>query len=279
MKEIYQYNHYRRFLGDYFAESKRTTPAFSHQFFARKAGISSTGFMLHVIKGERNLTVPVMHKVARAVGLDRDETEFFELLVLFDQAKDQKSKDYYFRKIMSCRREKSTLQLQDMQYEFYNQWYHSVVRELLAMVDQPLDFARLGKMVLPRLSASQARSSVKLMEKLGIVGKRDDGAYALNHAYIEGSGSVNQMAIVNFQRKMLELAQQSWENSPPGEANIHTLTLSMSEELADEIKHDIESFRKRMVEKVLNEKKAAEKVYQLNITIHPVSKRIEGGTK
>lgn len=279
MKEIYQYNHYRRFLGDYFAESKRTTPAFSHQFFARKAGISSTGFMLHVIKGERNLTVPVMHKVARAIGLDREETEFFELLVLFDQAKDQKSKDYYLRKIMASRREKSTMQLRDMQYEFYDRWYHSVIRELVPMVDQPLDYARMAKMVLPRLSASQARASVKLMEKLGILTRRDDGTFVLNHAYIEGSGSVNQVAIVNFQREMLELARRAWENSPPGEANVHTLTLSMSEELADEIKQDIESFKQHIVEKVVNEKKAPEKVYQVTITIHPVSRRLEGGTE
>jgi uncharacterized protein (TIGR02147 family) len=89
---IYQYSDYRAFLRGYFSQKKAASKAFSHQNFARKAQIKSSGFMLHVMKNERNLTKPVLLKVARAIGLNPAETEYFEYLVSFDQAKTQADK-------------------------------------------------------------------------------------------------------------------------------------------------------------------------------------------
>ena len=90
MKTIYEYIDYRSYLGDYFIERKKANPRFSHQLFAQKAGIKSSGFVLHVIKGQRNLTKPVLLKISRALGLDSAQTDYFEDLVSFDRAKEPK---------------------------------------------------------------------------------------------------------------------------------------------------------------------------------------------
>jgi uncharacterized protein (TIGR02147 family) len=57
--DVFQYLDYRAFLRDYYKEKKAASKTFSYVNFARKAKISSSGFLLHVIKGERNLTGPV----------------------------------------------------------------------------------------------------------------------------------------------------------------------------------------------------------------------------
>jgi uncharacterized protein (TIGR02147 family) len=78
MPDIYQYIDYRAYLRDYFAESKKSNPAFSHMFFAKKAGINSSGFVHLAMNGKRNLTKPVLLKIARAIGLNAEQTEYFE---------------------------------------------------------------------------------------------------------------------------------------------------------------------------------------------------------
>jgi uncharacterized protein (TIGR02147 family) len=99
MPEIRRYTDCRAFLRDWFAEQKTQRLGFSHQFFARKAGIGSSGFLLHVMKGERNLTRPVLLKVARAMGLSLADTAFFEGLVCFDQAGTPDEREYYYTRI------------------------------------------------------------------------------------------------------------------------------------------------------------------------------------
>ena len=103
MLNIYTYIDYRLFLRDFYETSKKKNPTFSFQSFARKAHIASSGFLLHVMKGERNLTRPVMLNVAKAMRLTPEQTDYFENLVLFAQAKNQQEKDRSYDKIRTLR--------------------------------------------------------------------------------------------------------------------------------------------------------------------------------
>lgn len=53
MPKIYNYIDYREFMNDYYKEQKEKKKTFSFQSIARKCGISSSNFLLHVIKGEQ----------------------------------------------------------------------------------------------------------------------------------------------------------------------------------------------------------------------------------
>jgi uncharacterized protein (TIGR02147 family) len=276
MKNIYNYSDYRLFLKDYFEESKRTCKAFSHQFFARKAGIRSSGFMFHVIKGQRNLTQAVLHKVAHAIGLNSLQTEFFEVLVNFNQAKQQRDKDYYLQKMMEKRRSIKTIRIEDKQFEFYKEWRHSAVREIIPVLGKDATPTAIAKLLVPQISAAQVRKSLKLLMELGLVHKSDDSHFEITHQYIEGDDPVHRAAIVQFQRQMLGLALQSWDNCPAGETSAHTLTLAMSEKLAHELREDIELFKKKLVEKVLAENELPERLYEVTMNYFPLSKRKKG---
>jgi uncharacterized protein (TIGR02147 family) len=184
MKNIYEYIDYRAYLGDYFTERKKANQHFSHQLFAQKAGIKSTGFVLHVMKGERNLTKPVLLKIARAVGLDSAQTDYFEDLVSFDQAKNQSDKEYYFNRIASKRENAKVRTLDDRHYEFYSQWYHSVIRELITLAENTEDLRALSKVLVPAITPTQFKRSLKLQEELGLIRKRKDGAYEQTESFI-----------------------------------------------------------------------------------------------
>jgi|WetSurMetagenome_2_1015567.scaffolds.fasta_scaffold140885_1 uncharacterized protein (TIGR02147 family) len=273
MPEIYQYTDYRKFLEDYFEESKKTCKAFSHQYFARKAGIKSSGFMLHVIKGQRNLTSTVLHKVAHAIGMDASQTEFFEVLVNFNQAKEQRDKDYYLEKLMEKRRLIKTVHLVDRQFEFYKEWYHSAIREIIPIAGKNATPTGIAKLLVPEISPAKVKASLKLLEELGLVRKTPDGIHEITHQYIEGDDPIHRAAIVNFQRHILDLAKESWDNCKASESAAHTLTLAMSEKLAREIRGDIEQFKKKLIEKVIAEKGAPERLYQITMNYFPLSKR------
>jgi uncharacterized protein (TIGR02147 family) len=276
MPDIYRYTDYRAFLRDYFAEQKAVNKAFSHLFFARKAGIKSSGFVLHVMKGERNVTRPVALNIARAIGLDPAQTEYFEDLVSFGQVKTQSDREFYFGRITAKRKNVRAKPLDDRQYEFYSAWYHSVIRELITLVDKNNDPSALSKLIVPPITPKQAKNSLKLQAELGILRKGKNGRYRQAAPFVSGGGPVRNTAIVKFQKEMLEHAKAAWDLFKADETTMHTETLCMSGELVDRILQEIRNFKDRLLEIVGNEKKPPERVFHLNLNLFPVTKSIKG---
>jgi len=275
MPDIYHYTDYRAFLRDFFIERKSVNSGFSHQSFARRAQIKSKGFLLHVMQNERNLTKPVLLKVARAIGLTPAETEYFEDLVSFDQAKNTTDKNFYFAKIASRRSTIQCKNLDDLHYAFFSAWYHSVVRELITLVSPNADSAKLAKLLIPPISAAQVRESLKLMLSLGLIKKDGEGNYTQNEPFITAGGPVRNIAIMNFQKSMLALASQAWDYFSENEINMNTLTMTMSDDCIAVINKEIALFKKRLLDLIANEDKKATRVHHLNISFFPVSRRIK----
>jgi uncharacterized protein (TIGR02147 family) len=276
MPDIYQYTDYRAFLRDYFAEQKAARPGFSHQYFARRAGIKSTGFVLHVIKGERNLTRPVMLGIARAIGFNPKQTGYFEDLVSFCQAKNQNEREYYFNRVSALRKKIRVSALDDKQYAFYSEWHHAVLRELVNIMCDETSAAAFAKTLIPPIDPKQAKQSLSLMEELGVLKKDHSGKYRQAEQFISGGGQVRSTAIVAYQKEMLEQAKRAWDRFSTDETTMHTVTLCMSEGLLERVRQEVRDFKERLLDMAGSEEKNPERVYHLNINLFPVTKAIQG---
>ncbi|MDQ3002308.1 MAG: TIGR02147 family protein, partial [Fibrobacterota bacterium] len=102
--DIFTYLDYRRFLGDYFRALKGDSPKLSFRGFAKSAGFTSPNFLQQVIKCERNLGSANLVAVARAFKLGKLETEFFQILVSYAQARTNDEKDLFYQKILRNKR-------------------------------------------------------------------------------------------------------------------------------------------------------------------------------
>jgi uncharacterized protein (TIGR02147 family) len=276
MPDIYSYTDYRLFLGDYFSQEKSRNHAFSHQYFARKANIKSSGFVLHVIKRERNITRPVLLNIARAIGLSGPETEYFEDLMAFDQAKTQSDREHYFARIAAKRKHVKATSLDDRQYEMYSSWYNPVIRELVTLAKNNHEPAAIAKNLIPSITLKQAKTSLKLMEELGLLQKNKNGNYQQAQKFLSAGGPVRNTALVKYQKEMLHHAVESWDRFSQNELAMHTVTLCMSEALFSTIKEEVRAFKNRILELAEQEKVKPERIYHLNINMFPVTKTIKG---
>jgi uncharacterized protein (TIGR02147 family) len=277
MADLLQYLDFRAYLRDYYREKKAASPAFSHQSFARKAGIASSGFLLHVMKGERNLTGPVRFKVAQAMGLGKAEAEYFGWLVDFGQAKSQGEKDLAYGKIMAIRRHAQVRQIEDGQFAFYSDWLHSVLRELAPLAPAKFPVARLAKLVVPPPSAAEAAASLKLLLELRLFSRAADGAFAQRDPFVGGSGApVRKPAITHFQRAMLELAKQAWDHFGENEIAMRTATLALSEGAAAAAKQELKACLARILDLAQADSAPADRVYHVNLNFFPMTKDLKG---
>jgi uncharacterized protein (TIGR02147 family) len=125
--------------------------------------------------GERNLSKQSVLKFARALGINKKETEYFENLIFFNQSKTLEEKNYFLGKLMKYREKGDPKKIEEAEYDYYTNWYNPVVRELVCAVDFNDDYKRLGNAVVPAITPAEAAGSLALLQKLKFIVRADDG--------------------------------------------------------------------------------------------------------
>src|SRR6266849_8152367 len=98
--DLFTYIDYRSFLKDEFAFIKSKSRRLSYRIFAKQAGFTSPNFLQMIIQGKRNLNSTHTIGAAKAFNLNKQETEFFQNLVGYNQARSLDEKNLFYQKIL-----------------------------------------------------------------------------------------------------------------------------------------------------------------------------------
>jgi uncharacterized protein (TIGR02147 family) len=274
MPDIFTYTDYRTFLADYYCCHKTENPAFSYQLLSDRAGFSNRGFIFNVITGTKNLSQSSAVKLSQALRLNSKESDYFENLVSFNQAKNLRERNYFFEKlnaIKSNRQGAATIrETRKEQYEFYAAWYISAVRSLIDMHKFKDDYQWLAKSVFPPIKPKEAKKAVQLLEKLGMIRKQKDGFYKVADKTITAGKEIVQLGLLNFHCQAAELAKKALRDLPKDKRNISGLTLGISKKTYDSMCTEIEAFQSKLLA-MAEADNEADNVYQLNFHFFPVS--------
>ncbi|MDQ3003291.1 MAG: TIGR02147 family protein [Fibrobacterota bacterium] len=275
MKSIYEYTNYRFFLKDYYEEQKKET-GFTYREFSRLTGMNSTSWLLHLIKGSKNLSADSIIRVAKALKMTKAESGYFEMMVPFTQARTNGVKDHYFQRMLGLKRKLKITEIGEELYDYYIKWYHPVIRSMVSKVDfrdgeGGHDFGLLGRCLMPAIPAREAKKSVRLLEKLDLIVAGKDGRYTQSNAVVSTGDEVASLNIVNYHKQVSRLAEGAHDLSSKEERDISALTLGISEEDFLRIKARIQAFRKEIMVLAM-ESKSPDRVYQLNFQLFPVGR-------
>ena len=270
MVNIFKYTDYRKYLKAYFADRKKKDSRFSHRWLAQKLELATSNFIMLVMQGKRNLNRSLCFKISEVFKHSPKEASYFDNMVNFIQAKTNKEKDLYFSRMMALRKNIKIDKIEERQYEYYTNWYHPVIRELITSPDFNGDVKVLSKKLLPGISPTQVKKSIDILLKLGFIKKRGK-RYIQSSPFITTGPEVNSLAVVNFHRIMGKLAVEALDRIPKQQRNITASTIYITQSTFDTIRKKIEAFRKELLTLADSDQKA-ERVYQLNFQLFPVSK-------
>ncbi|MGA2508190.1 MAG: TIGR02147 family protein [Chitinispirillaceae bacterium] len=274
MLNVFSYTDYRKYLLDYYQEKKKDNQTFSYNSFSIKAGFRNKGFLHTVLHGSRNLSKSSIVKIVTAIGLKKSEAEYFENLVFFNQAIDLIERTYFCEKLNSVRTPSRSVtvvqQTRRDQYEFYSRWYHSAIRSLIDMYPFKNDYLWLAKNVFPAITPKQAKRSVELLAKLGLIEKKKDGVYALTSKNITTGNEITAVAALQFHKESAHLVEHALDTLPRDKRNVTGLTLGISENMYNKICDEITAFRTRIVNMVQDDV-GTDRTYQLNFHFFPIT--------
>lgn len=279
MVNIFEYQNYRLYLRDYYNDQKATKRYFSYRYFSKKAGINASAFLYYVIQGKRNLTKKSIDKISTAIGHSRDENEYFENLVFFNQAKTIADKTMYYSRIVECRKPIDIKTIDKDRYEFYGTWYHSVIREIVTMIDFHDDYNLLASSLAPAISAKEARESIILLERLGFLERDEKGLYHQTDNIIAAKQSGSDAFIIEkFQTEMLAMAIKAYDTISRAERLSASTTFSISKATFELFKMKTREFRKELLQ-IARLDNEPDRVYQFTFNLFPVSKSTDENKK
>jgi len=271
MSDIYAYSDYRQYLKDHYERNKAVHPGFSYRFMAEKAGINSAPYFKFVIEGKRNLSKKTILKTCMALKLKDKEAEYFEHLVFFNQAKTADEKSVYFDKLISLQRYRNIPRIKLDQMEYFQEWHHCVIRELVTMSDFGNDYGRLGKLLNPPIPAVKAEASVKLLLELGFL-KREKGIYLQVDPILTTGPGVQDFQVIRYQIRMMQLAIEAFERCRADERMISSSTMGVSRTTFERVVKKVRDFRAHLAEMVSQDENP-ERVYQLTVSMIPLSQK------
>lgn len=265
---VFDYTNYRTYLKDLYVYFKASTPYFSYRYFSKLAGFSSPNFYKLVSEGKRNLSQDGIQKFSKALKLKGKEARHFRLLVLMDQSSSAEEKDFFTRQIFKSKTYKTLKPLSEAQYNYYEQWYHIPMRELVERSDFKNDPKWIARQFSPPLTEKQAREGLGTLVKLGFI-QKENGRFKQTDKAITAGDEVTHQAFARFQQKMVELGAEALDRYSSDERDISSLTMGVSEGTFEKVRQMVIDFRREVIA-VVSQDEVVDEVLQLNFQLFPL---------
>ncbi len=268
---------YQDYLKELYTNCKLLFGKYSYLSLANDLGFSSTNVIHLMVQGKRPLTLKSAVKIAEALGLVGKERLYFEAVVQYQNERDVRMRESLFKKIIAMRSEVLDGDLEKARLEFFSEWYHPAIYELIALEDFQGDSKWIADRLQHRIRPEQARKSLQLLELLGLISQDSVTGKYVVHAYSLTTGDeVASIGVVRYHQKMIDLGRESITRVDESERDVGAITVSVSTECFERIKEEIQSFRKKMLA-IADESQSKDAVYQMNIQFFPLTKKLQGG--
>lgn len=266
---VFAYFDSRRFLRDAQQEIKTRRKAFTLEFLGTQVGLKSKGHVSLILSGEKNIPDEKIPLFAKALELDEREAVFFSHLVKFNQAATHRERKQHLDRMVAQMRI-ADRKLVPRQYALCETWWHPVIHEVLRIKDVKDDWADLGATLRPTITPEQAKESVQLLEEIGLVKKDSNGFWKPTDVVVTFGEGWKSVAVREFQRNSIEMAQGAIDRFPVCERDISMVTISVGRESFEELKERLTLFRREALALARNDK-TPDRVCHLNLSLFPVS--------
>ncbi len=264
---IYSYLNYRQYLADLIDIKKSENSKYTHRYLSEQGGFG-LGLLTKILNGERNISAKIIVKLMDLFEMDANEQIYFEAMVNFNQAHVHSEKAIYLKQIMELKQH-IVRSVDVCQYEFYNEWYFAVIRELLGIINFNGDYRALAELVSPSITVRQARRAVKVLRELEMVNDVD-GFLKPATSQISTGYETTSTAINNYIITTMEKAKEVIDYLPADEKNMSTICMSINNENRSIIIEKLRTFRRELMAFAESDEKAS-RVFQLNMQFFSLS--------
>lgn len=276
-----EYTDFRQYLKDVY-EYRRLTEStglrpYSYSTFSAAADIKSPNYLKLIIEGRRNLSEDMINRFAKALRLNKSETEEFRALVRYGQASQPLERNHYLKELadLRARRAVEAGHIDQRSWEKVPGWIGWVLYAMSEQANVNFDPEELQKLFRARASAEDIRQSLNKLLASGELARNENGDVYKARDLIESPQDLPVALIRKLQSDLIYLGIESLFRDSPKEREFGAMTVAMTEEEFQQVRFELRQLRKRLQKDILVKRKSTkgERVYQLNIQLFPVTEK------
>ena len=270
--QVTDFLNYRDYLLHLYTQRKDQESAYSYQQFSQDLDLGKTNLSWLYITGRRNLSDSTKLKVIKALGLKGKHRRYFELLVDYNKVRAAAKREELFRKLMALKNELVESDAARQNLEYFSEWYHPVIRELVATADFQPDVSWIVKKLQNRIMPKDVKKSLQLLCDLRLIRfDEQQGTYVQEGPSIFPNREVGVMAAARYHQKMIDIAREAVTKVPEKNREMHALTLGMSSDGFQKLQEKILEWCQQAMD-IEESEDVIRDVYQLNVQFFPFTK-------
>jgi uncharacterized protein (TIGR02147 family) len=264
---------YKIYLKRVYQNRKAEQSSYSYKQYAADLGFAAGTLLHQIVQGYRPLTLKTAEKIAEGLELKSSEKRYFFAMIEYAQGKHPIDKDMAFNTMLEIKAETLATEYDQSCLEYFSEWFHPAVRELVAFADFQDDPQWIADTLHPRIRPAQAKKSLELLKKLNLITYDEElKRWVQTSAHLATSAQVRGVAFSKFHQSMIDLGKKSLANTKSVDRNINALTVSVDRRTFEKIKGLMEEFNQRLTE-VVDECQHPDSIYQLNMQLFPLSRK------
>lgn len=266
--EIFEYWDHIQILNDLFAYKKKINPRISLEMVARDSRTIKRPLLSLILAGKRTLKEDKIVPLCRALGMTKQENQFFYSLVQFNQCKNPNKTSQYLADVLSRKPIKPSLE--GDRKALLAKWYYVPLLEFLKIPGFRAEPKWIEQRFRRKISSSEIQESLQLFQDLKLV-SLENGLWKINERTLLSSQDIPSKAIQAYHHSMLDISKSALMELPVGEREFLGVTFPVSKTEAQEIKEEL---RKLCQKIVLNRPPDAtfDEVASLNIQFYFLTK-------
>lgn len=282
MPVVGNYLDFRLFLTDYYSYrkeiSKKDIRPYNYAVFSAAANIKSPNYLKMIIEGRRNLSDDMILKFGKALGLNKDQTEEFQLLVHYGQASDPAERNMFLKNINE-RRVQDKIKSGEIDQKTWDKLPSWISWILYSMIDQEnvsFEPARLRELLRNKASIDEIEHALKTLLTSGEVTLDDATSQAKKaRSLMESADEIPVALVRKLQAELMYLGLESLFQDSATEREFGSATLSMTKSEFDDLKFQLRKLRKDAQKNIAVKRAGSkgERVYQLNLQLFPVTNK------
>jgi len=260
-------------------ESMQTeNPHLSVREVLRRVHCSSPSYYKEVIvDAKKRMSLATARRFAEFFRLSTGETDFFLLLVQYNQAKSELERIRFYEQILQVMPKSSVEDhfLNINEYGYLSDWHNSVVRELLPLAKafanrDANEREALARLLRRKIPEGQIDSAIRLLESLNFIRRDRDGNYVKSEVAIKNGDKTP--AAFRTLCQFTDLGKSIINTTDPLYRLFKIAVLSMNEENFAVIEKKINDVCSEIVALSGTSQRPPDRLYALNIQFFPLTR-------
>ncbi len=270
--DILQFAEYRKYLQERYRFLKLNNRNFSHRYINSKIGVKSSGWFGDLMAGRQRLKPGHVRRIAAVFKLNPVEQKCLHALVDLDVAETPEDCALAYEKWYQIKGIGQETLTKD-RFKFYERWYFSALRELLALYPGERNPEILAMALDPKIKPKQAAEAIKVLEQLGLT-QGISGAAKPSMPVLVKDPAARTRHWKKMMVSMMKHGRRALENYGRDERDFSGLTLTFSSDSLKKAGEEITALRKRLLYLSAQDKKC-DRVFNCVFQIYPVSIPLE----